>query len=672
MIVPNVLLLLAATVVAADADLALPALGDTVVVLPEVRVERERPTSEARRRLPTGFVTEIAAGSRGGALDLLPELLSQAPGVHVTQYGGLGAFSLMTLRAASPAQVAIFLDGTPLTSGAHSVVNLADLPVAAIERIEVYRGVSPLGLGPAGAGGAVNLVTREGTRGPELRVSRGSFDTWDTRGSASLARGPVNGLVLVGYQGSTGDFRYFDDNGTAFNPADDSISTRRNNRFDAVTALASLTWRPWKGVSLIARGDLFDKRQGLAGLGVVPTRHTSLALQRVLGQLELRTVSDGALPLARVRAGFGRIRNRFDDPDAELGLGTHRTDDRFHDDHLDLELEWEELPGALGVQAGGTVRGETARLHDQADGFADPPPSRRDASGVTSGLFWRPLDSRLVLRAANRWDRIEDRVRTNAVGGVPTESRATRILSSPQLGARLSPGFKVELRGNWTKADRTPSFLELFGDGGVVLGNAALLPEHMESWDAGALWTLPPDRPVSASLGWAHFESVARDLITFWPAQGRRARAQNLPRSRAHGEEVSIAAAAWRLRLTASLTWQSVVDVGDVPYWTGRRVPQYPSREHYVRLSWERAALQFGADVHSIGENYLDRYNRARVPGRTLTGAWASFSPRGWPLRITLEGKNLGDQQAADVAGYPLPGRSAFAACETRLGPQPH
>jgi len=40
-------------------------------------------------------------------------------------------------------------------------------------------------------------------------------------------------------------------------------------------------------------------------------------------------------------------------------------------------------------------------------------------------------------------------------------------------------------------------------------------------------------------------------------------------------------------------------------------------------------------------------------------------------VRVSFEGKNLGDERASDVAGFPLPGRTFFVACESRLGPNP-
>ena len=145
------------------------AVRDSIHVLPEFRVESERIRSEARRRLPTAFVTELRTGESGRALETLSEVLGEAAGVRILQYGGLGAFSTVSLRGAPPGQVAVYLDGVPITSAAHGVVNLADLPATAVERIEVYRGLTPLEMGPATPGGAINLVT---VSSPELREIR--------------------------------------------------------------------------------------------------------------------------------------------------------------------------------------------------------------------------------------------------------------------------------------------------------------------------------------------------------------------------------------------------------------------------------------------------------------------------------------------------------------------
>jgi len=104
-------------------------LPRAVTTLPPIEVRRERARLDARRRLPTASVTDLRSGEANRALESLSELLAASAGVRVTQYGGLGAFSTLSLRGAPPGQVSVFLDGVPLTSAAHGVVNLADLPV---------------------------------------------------------------------------------------------------------------------------------------------------------------------------------------------------------------------------------------------------------------------------------------------------------------------------------------------------------------------------------------------------------------------------------------------------------------------------------------------------------------------------------------------------------------
>jgi outer membrane cobalamin receptor len=645
------------------------ARGDTVVVLPEVRVV-ERRLDDARDRLPTASISTIHPGARGAAIDLLPELMSQLPGVHVQQYGGLGAFSVVSLRGSSPGQVAVFLNGIPLSSGARSVVNLSDIPISAVEQIEVYRGPSPLSFGMAGPAGAINLVSPGTSRPPELRVTRGSFATWDARGFVTRARGPLSALLHLGYQSSRGDFPYLDDNATPFNAADDSVVRRVNNRFDSWTGLASVGWTPDPRLHVTARGEATSRRQGAPGLGALTTRHAALASTLLLGQIEAAfQPAHRALPRVALRGGGDDTRTRFEDPEAELGFGSHDTDDAIGADHVDLDLAWARLPGGLSLETGGTLRRERARLRDRADAWPDPAPSRRDREGAMAGLSLRPWNGRLLFHAGERWERLEDALRTVGFGGVTSARNVARVMHAPQLGVRAEPGLGFELRANWSKADRAPDFVELFGNQGTVLGNPALEPERIESWDAGASWSAPARWTAAPALTWAHFESRARDLILYGRNSASTVKAMNVTSAKVRGDEFELRAALGALRASASVTLERAVDTGDVPYWSGKRLPQRPGQEGYAQLLWSRGPIGLGADVHALGDNYLDRYNRYRVASRTLAGAWLSFSPSAWPLRLTVEGKNLGDERASDVAGFPLPGRTWFVSAETRLGP---
>jgi len=640
---------------------------DSVYLLPEVRVERER-ASAARRRLPTAFVTELSPGTGGRALETLSDVIGEATSVHVTQYGGLGAFSTASVRGGSAGQVAVLLDGVPLNSGAHGIVNLSDLPATAVERIEVYRGLTPFELGAAGAAGAINLVTTSAPDAMDARVASGSFGTWEARGTSGLSRGPLSGLLHLGYQGSRGDFRFPDNNGTPFNRADDTEISRANNRFESGTALAGLTFRPAPGLRLSAREDAFEKRQGVPGLGASQALHTRLSLERSLSHLDLDREAVSLWPALRLHTALLGERTRFRDPLAELGLGRHDTDDRLDARHVTLELGWPRLPGGLSFLVTGLGRAERARLHDGGSGRPDPPESRRATLAGSAGLELQPLGEWLTLHAAKRWDRERDRLGTRTLTGAAVTSDFTRELDSPQLGLRAGRLFGFELRSNWSRSERSPEFLELFGNQGSVVGNPSLRPERVEGWDAGGAWSGSAAR-IGAEVEWAHFESLARDLIIYWPFNASSSRASNISRATIRGEELS-ARLSGPLGFSArgSFTWQTALDRGPLAFWHGKRLPEQPGREAYVRLDWARGALRATAELHAIGDNYLDRYNSYRVEGRTLVGGSLSAVVLPEALSVTVEGKNLGDSRVSDVAGCPLPGRSVFVSCQARLG----
>src|SRR5262245_12144724 len=645
---------------------------DSVVGLPEGEVSRPR-TDTAHRRMPPAWVTVLETGGSGRALESIAEVLGDAAGVRVQQYGGLGAFSTVSLRGSPASQVAIFLDGMPLSGGSHSVVNLGDLPATAIERVEVYRGSSPLELGPAGPAGAINLVTASSPGRRTARVAGGSFGTWEAAADAGAGNERLSGLVHAGYQRSRGDFRYPDDNGTPFNPDDDSLSTRVNNRFSAGSLLASGAFRPDGRWRLGAHADLFDKAQGVPGIGAVPAYQTHLDYFRARGRVEADRLGGGAVPGVRLSAGLGHEHTQFLDLYSELGLGSHDTDDHTGDAFSGLDLQWLDLPGSLALATGGTVRREWARSSDAADGLPDPPESRRLTAGGEAGVQWRPFAGRVTLHGAARADRLDDQLRWVGTAGIGGASDVTRTLVSPQLGVRWAVTPGLALRANASSAERAPDFMELFGNQGSVIGNPTLEPAQTRDADLGFSWSHTAENGFAVALDLAHFESRAEDLVVYIRHSQSSVRAENISRARIHGEELSLRVETpARVGLTGGLTHLVTRDEGPVPFWNGRELPLRPEFHGFARADWTIGSFRAVVDLEYIGPNYLDRANLRPVEERLPFGASISFAPgfpAGFPgMRWTLEGKNLGNDRIADVASFPLPGRALFASCEIRLG----
>jgi outer membrane cobalamin receptor len=620
---------------------------------------------DARRRMPTASVTDLRAGDANRALESLSEVLSASAGVRVTQYGGLGSFSTLSLRGAPAGQVSVFLDGVPLTSAAHGVVNLADLPVTAVERVEVYRGLAPLGFGAATPGGAVNLVTAETPGVRTLRAAAGSFGAREARGTHGGARGALSWLAHAGWQGADGDYRFFDDNDTRYNAADDAWATRINSRYDAGTALARLAWAPRPGLAVSARGELFRKAQGVPGRGANQAPNPRLAFARDLGALEAALAPADALPGVTLRAHAQRERSRFRDREGQLGLGLQDTDDRFLDRGFGVDAAspagWRWLTASAGLAA----RREDARPSPPTLGQPVPPPSRRDTESAHAGFELHVADDALLVHAARRWDRQHDHLRATLVAGQAYALDQAREQDAPQAGARLRLPRGFEARANWSRSSRAPEFLELFGNQGDVLGNPRLVPERGESWDAGGAWRGRAGA-LEAALEWTAFASHLRQLIVFLPASQRSARPGNLGAAEIRGDELSWRA-AWRgLALSGARTRTSALQTDPASLYYGRRIPQRAEHETYARLDARSGPWAASLDVLDQGDSFLDPINFRRTPARTLVGA--SLSRAFGRARVTLEGKNLGDRHAEDVGGYPLPGRSVFVACDARFG----
>src|SRR5688572_19483744 len=137
-----------------------PAERASVYTLPVERVVEARVHDDPALRVSPGFARSYDVSQSYGRLRTTADLLAGGVGVHVRQFGGLGAFSAVSIRGSASSQVALYLDGVPPNQAQYGVVNASDLPIEALGRSEVYRGAARLGFDAPG-GGVVQLRSRE-------------------------------------------------------------------------------------------------------------------------------------------------------------------------------------------------------------------------------------------------------------------------------------------------------------------------------------------------------------------------------------------------------------------------------------------------------------------------------------------------------------------------------
>lgn len=108
----------------------------------------------------------------------LSEALAKAPGMKIRESGGVGSDMAVTMDGFSGKHVKVFIDGVP-QEGVGSSFGLNNIPVNFADRIEVYRGVVPVGFGADAIGGVINIVTPRRQRRwfVDASYSYGSFNT---------------------------------------------------------------------------------------------------------------------------------------------------------------------------------------------------------------------------------------------------------------------------------------------------------------------------------------------------------------------------------------------------------------------------------------------------------------------------------------------------------------
>lgn len=137
-------------------------------------------TSTGVNRIKRSAYNAIALDTKAleNSTQNLSDALSQAPGIKLRQSGGVGSDMQLLMDGFSGKHIKIFIDGVP-QEGVGNSFSLNNIPANFAERIEVYKGVVPVGFGTDAIGGVINIVTKKNSNRWYLDASYsfGSFNT---------------------------------------------------------------------------------------------------------------------------------------------------------------------------------------------------------------------------------------------------------------------------------------------------------------------------------------------------------------------------------------------------------------------------------------------------------------------------------------------------------------
>ena len=272
-----------------------------------------------------------------------------------------------------------------------------------------------------------------------------------------------------------------------------------------------------------------------------------------------------------------------------------------------------------------------------------------------------------AVRLDQRWDQSE-----GARG-------SSEFSPTGHAGVEWAPMPAFALAAHAGRLARPASFLERFGDRGLLLGNAALLPERATTVDLGVRGHGRAGGGLRFSYELTGFATRADDLIAYVPYGSTSLRAENLAEARMFGVESTGMLAKGPVTTTFAYTALASANEGADALARGKPLPGRPAHDLSTDLTYAagRVTLRYGMDV--TAGTTLDPKGTIVLPTRVLHGAGATWEVPGAPgLRLGAEVQNLFDlrvgyvaspatgapvaEPISDLLGFPLEGRTVWVS----------
>lgn len=540
----------------------------------------------------------------------LAEVLSSVAGLQLSSNGGLGKASSVFIRGLEARHTMLLVDGVNVRSATLGTPSLDNLPMEAIDRIEVVRGPLSSLYGNGALGGVIQVFTRKGQTGwaGNAKLVAGSNRHGHASGGVGFGNGVVDAVVQVEHTATQGI--------SAANPQapfgnynDDRDGARQGGASVRLGLQAAKDWRleltslQSKTVTKLDDGPGADARAELE------TRLLAASLQgKVLPAWGTRLVVSDALD------GYDTLASAS--PFSTLGVIQSRA----------RQVTWENtVASPLGTVLA-LLEQTTEKVSRPGQPFAL---SDRDINAAALGLSGSAQGH--VWQASLRRDS------NSQFGNVTTGAAGYGYNFSPAWRATASYGTSQTL----------PSFNQLYFPN---FGNPNLLPEEGQHVEVGLRWT-----GGEHSLRAAYYDYNYRGFISSGPAP------VNLPRVEITGITLAYEG-RWRaLDLTASLDSIDPVNATVGNANNGKQLARRAKQAARLGADWRAGGWSVGATLAGFSHRFDDAANTARLVGYgtlDLRAEWA-FN-RDFKLGLKLN--NVANKTYETVLGYNQPGREGFVS----------
>ncbi len=600
----------------------------------------------------------------------LGDALSTVPGFTVVRSGGPGTLTSLFPRGGESDFTLVLIDGIRANSFGGGL-DLSQVPLADVDRIEVVRGPQSAIHGADAIGGVVQVITRNGgSPTASARIEGGSRATRRFVGSTT---GERNGWR---WQGG-GDY-FADDGYTGTAPA--SGETVSNDDAEEQQAWVGGGWRGERGTDVQGTFRYVDTERGAPGpYGSDPANRFTGVNRIARGFTERNAV--GVRVLHPWTGPSSRIRQRveFDVADYDLRFvnefGPSESDTRRV--HTRVQTDG-VVNAALGLSGGIEWVSERGRSTFITSDGNEVPIDRR-VFGTFGEARWAVHD-RVAIQAGLRAEYITRKALGSEPSGFPprpTFEDDSVVSVNPKVSVSwlLSPGGPGQSANAWTRVHaaggtgiRPPDAFEI-----AFTNNPDLKPERSRSLELGVTQAFAGGAIyLDATAFFNQYDDLIvtvgslRDVSSFSSDNISNARARGLETSAAWQATSGLGVKATYTFLDTEIRAVDGLAQAPSPYQVGDRLLRRPTHQGSVVLDWTMGRATVFAALNARGET-LDAEpafgpsgGLYENPGRTLVDLGGGYTlVRG--LEVFARVLNLFDKDYEEVLGYPSPGRTAFA-----------
>lgn len=614
----------ALSIVAAAAHQHVLANEFNPVVISATRVEQ--PLSEVLSSVSVISREEIERSQAPS----LADLLQGEAGFEFGRTGGPGATASFFLRGQNSTNLVILVDGVRSQVDAYGNLQLTDIPLQQIEKVEILRGNASALFGDAAIGGVINIFTRKSRiQGAYGQVSVGSNNTTQVNAGYSGGKDTLRYDFSLGENRSNG-FSAMD---PALNPrvnADKDgyriryFSGKIENRIGADLGV---------GLRLSANDSWIDSDSGNAPdafygvTGDVATDVQKLRRQREAAAVFARyTVNEqwsGTVDVSHSRLKFQDYKNGI-----RIGSGVGEYYENGLIEGTQDIIQWDNSyrwSNATRIQFGGTTGVE------KFDGSGNSPYSlQRDNVGYYAGLT----------HMLGRWTFQMNARRDEAT--LSYQDHYSNGLGKLAVNTGLA-GLAYKLNEQWRVTATTSTGFKLPG-AAEIASNAALRPESHKSYEAGL--TYSNERSLLRAV---YFDTQTHDAIVY--ASTPPYALSNIGEVRNKGIETTARGKLYGFILKGTLVIQDPWNVSENKQLARRA-------KEYGQIDVSRVVNDFnlGARVYSSGPR-TDGATASTLSGYGLLSLYASkVLTEEWTARIRVD--NAFDKRYQLAYGFNSTGRS--------------